>query len=383
MRRTLVLLIVLTLFVCLQLPAQPTDFGKVDSLVGSYADQELFSGAVLVARDGEVYSNGYGMANRSWSISNSADTRFQVASLTKSFTAILVLQLVDQGSISLNDPLSMYLPDYPAQYAADVTVRHLLSHTSGIPSYTNFESWPDTTSRVDVRPANFVNVIAQRELLFPPGTDFSYSNSNYFLLGIIIEKITGMSYGRVLQDRILEPAQMENTGYQFNRMVVERMAEGYERLSNGFYEKAPFQSPSTAYAAGGIYSVVNDLYRWVQLLYADKLLPEDIRNEMMTPGDGNYGYGWVVGGAYPDEVTDFFKAPFTFSSNPQPNEQSYRLVWHWGSNPGFNSLLVRVPGPQWTIIILENQHLMGDPEGTKIYDIAGEIFELLARQSAS
>jgi CubicO group peptidase (beta-lactamase class C family) len=192
-----------------------------------------------------------------------------------------------------------------------------------------------------------------------------------------------MSYGRVLQDRILEPAQMENTGYQFNRMVVERLAEGYERLSNGYYEKAPFQSPSTAYASGGIYSVVDDLYRWVQLLYAGKLLPEEIRNEMMTPGKGNYGYGWVVGEAYPDEVVEFLKTPFTFSSNPQPNEQSYQLVWHWGSNPGFNSLLVRVPGPQWTIIILENQQLMGAPEGTKIYDIAGEIFELLVRQSAS
>lgn len=364
--------------VCLPVSAQPNISSQIDSLLTSYEERDLFSGTVLVARGGEVFSGGYGIANRSWDIPNSPETRFQIASLTKPFTAILILQLMEQGSLSLDDPLFVYLPDFPAEYGADVTIRNLLNHTSGIPNYTNFTSWSDTTSRVDLKPADFLELVASKELLFEPGTDFRYSNSNYYVLGLVIETVTGMSYSRVLEDQILGPGRLENTGYQFNRMVVDQMAEGYERLSSGFYEKAPYQSPSTAYAAGGIYSVVHDLYEWDQLLYGDRLLTETSRTEMLTPGRGNYGYGWVIGDVYTDEVTSFLKAPFNFTSTSRPDQQSYHMMWHWGSNPGFNALLLRVPDQRWTIIILENQELIGDPEGTKIYDIAAEIFSLLA-----
>ncbi|MFH5833801.1 serine hydrolase domain-containing protein [Halalkalibaculum sp. DA384] len=357
--------------------AQPALSQSIDSLVASYEEKDLFSGSILVARSGEVFSAGYGMANRSWDIPNSPETRFRIASLTKPFTAMLVLQLVEQGSLSLDDLIVQYLPDFPAEYVADVTIRHLLSHTSGIPSYTNFTNWVDTTSRVNVQPASFTELIASKELAFEPGTGFRYSNSNYYLLGVIIEKVTGMSYSRVLQEQVLDPGRLGDTGYQFNGMIIEQMAEGYERISSDYYEKAPYQSPSTAYAAGGIYSAVHDLYQWEQLLYSDRLLMEETRQQMMTPREGNYGYGWIAGEAYVDEVARFLKSPFDFSTNSRPEPEPYRLVWHRGSHPGFNSLLVRVPDPRWTIIILENQQLNGDPVGTKIYDIAGEIFSIL------
>lgn len=361
--------------------AQSTLFDQADSLLSIYEEKNLFSGSVLLAREGEVFTDGYGLANRSWEIPNTADTRFQLASLTKPFTATLVLQLAERGNLSLNDPISAYLSDYPSGYAADVTIHELLNHTSGIPNYTDFAAWSDTTSRVDWQPQDFVQIIAERGLEFQPGTRFRYSNSNYYLLGMIIENVTGMSYSRVLQNQITRPGRLERTGYLFNRMVVPRMAEGYERLSNGYYEKAPYHSPSTSYAAGGIFSVVEDLYRWEQLYYNDRLLSEESRTSMMSAGRGNYGYGWVVGASYPDEVTQFLKNPFTFSSNSRPDRQPYQIQWHWGSNPGFNSLLLRVPGEQWTIIILENQQLAGDPEGTNIFDIAGQLFQLLHSES--
>lgn len=358
--------------------SQPTYFDRIDILIASYAEQGLFSGSVLVANNGEVFKKGYGLADRPWNIPNAPQTRFQIASLTKQFTAMLILQLAEQGDLSLNDPISFYLPDYPAAYGADVSIKHLLSHTSGIPSYTAFKNWPDTTSRLDTRPPEFIEYIAARELQFRPGTRFSYSNSNYYLLGIIIEKITAKSYGRVLQEQILDPAYLTNTGYRFNRMIVESMAEGYERLPTGLYEKASYQSPSTAYSVNGIYSTVEDLYKWDQLLYADRLLTQPYREQMFTAQVNNYGYGWIIGSIYADEAKQFFKSPFNYGFMDRLTyQQKYGVNWHWGSNPGFNSLLIRVPGQRWTIIILENQKLLGDPEGTKIFDIAGAIFTIL------
>lgn len=372
-------LVIILLLCCGVRPAegQPTFFDQIDVLVDSYAEQDLFSGSVLVARDGEVYSNGYGMANRSWNQPNTADTRFRVASLTKPFTATLILQLVEQGTLSLNDPLYVHLPEYPAEYGADVTIHHLLNHTSGIPSYTNFTGWADTTSRIEVNPGSFLAHIGSKPLAFEPGTSFQYSNSNYYLLGVIIEKATGMSYSRILEEQILKPGRLTNTGYLFNHMVVDRLAEGYDRLSNGYYEKAPYQSPSTAYAAGGIYSDVNDLYNFSILMNTDRLLGEEYRSRMMTAREHNYGYGWVIGNIRVDDASRFLKSPFTFKTEPTTGSGIYRLLWHWGSNPGYHTLLIHVPEQQWTIVILENQNLVGDPEGTKIFDIAAGILQRL------
>lgn len=351
---------------------------QIDRMAISYADQNFFSGSLLVADDGEVFKKGYGIANQAWEIPNTPQTRFQIASLTKPFTSLLILQMAEDGILSIDDPLFIHLPDFPADYGADITINHLLTHTSGIPNFTDFEDWPDSTSRIETRATEFVKQIAKKELEFDPGTRFSYSNSNYYLLGVIIEKITAKSYGRVLQEQILEPGRLNNSGYRFDRMVVEKMASGYERLTNGIYEKAPFQSPSTAYSASGMYSTVEDLYRWDQLLYTDRLLSERYREEMFTPRRNNYGYGWVIGEIYPDEAGQFFKSPFNYGFvNRMGADNRYRTIWNWGSNPGFNSLLVRIPEERWTIIILENQSLMGDPEGTRIFDMAGEIFQML------
>ncbi|MDX1617635.1 MAG: serine hydrolase domain-containing protein [Balneolaceae bacterium] len=351
---------------------------QIDELVTSYTDLGLFSGSVLVADEGEVFKQGYGLANHSWEIENTPGTRFQIASLTKSFTAVLILQMAESGLLNLEAPLTIYLPDYPADYGADITIRQLLAHTSGIPDYTGFSEWADSTSRIETRPSVFLEHIAGRPLEFEPGTRFGYSNSNYYLLGIVIENVTSKTYGRVLQEQILVPGRLENTGYLFDRMVVDQMASGYERVANGVYEKAPYQSPSTAYSAGGIYSTVEDLYRWDQLLYTDRLLTGASRNRMFSERRSNYGYGWVVGDIYPNDAGKFFKSPFNFGFvERRSGKGNYRTIWHWGSNPGYNALLVRVPENRWTIVILENQSLLGDPEGTRIYDIAGEIYELL------
>lgn len=372
----------LTLTAVPQVSGQSLPATAIDSLMRTYSGDGLFSGSILVSDGQQVFSQGYGLANRSWEITNRADTRYEIASLTKPFTALLVLQIVDEGRLLLKDPLSRYLPEYDHPSAGSITIRQLLTHTSGIPNFTEFEGWQEQLSRMEFRPTGFVSRIAEEELDFEPGSRFSYSNSNYFMLGLIIEKVTGRSYGRVLQEQIVDSAGLGDTGYRFNRLVIDQMATGYERLPNGVFERAPYQNPTTGYAASGIYSTVEDLYRFEQLLYGNQLIPEVYRNMMMSRQEGSYGFGWVISYMSPGEAVDIFSNPFDNRNRPaSTNGNRYRVQWHWGNNPGFNSLLIRFPDRHWSIIILENQTLLGDPEGTRINQIAAQVFGMLAEKS--
>lgn len=310
---------------------------KIDLLMKQYYDYGQFNGSVLVAEKGKViYKKGFGMANMEWAIPNQPDTKFRIGSVTKQFTAALVLQLVQEGKIKLDGKITDYLADYRKDTGDRVTIHQLLNHTSGIPSYTSRPNFLAEVSRNPYSVTDFVKQFASGDFEFEPGSKFSYNNSGYFLLGAIIEKVTGKSYETVLKERILDPLGMTNTGYDHHARILQKRASGYEKTPAG-YVNAAYLDMSLPYAAGSLYSTVEDLYKWDQSLYEDKILSAASKKLMFTPGLGNYGYGLNI------------------SDQPiAKTEQKTRIIGHGGGINGFNSLLSRAVDKTQTVIILDN-----------------------------
>lgn len=313
---------------------------KIESLMKLYYDYGQFNGSVLVADKGKIiYEKGFGMANMEWSIPNQPDTKFRIGSVTKQFTATLILQLVEEGKIKLDGKLSDYLPDYRKDTGERITIHQLLNHTSGIPSYTSNPEFFPKYSRDNYAVTDFVKKFASGDLEFEPGSKFSYNNSAYTILGAIIEKVTGKSYETVLSERIFKPLGMTNSGYDHHATLLPKRASGYQKTSAG-YVNAPYLDMSLPYSAGSIYSTVEDLYKWDQSLYEDKILSAASKKLMFTPGLSNYGYG--VG------ISD------------QPigkTEEKTKIIAHGGGINGFNSLLTRAVDKRQTVILLDNVSL--------------------------
>jgi len=310
---------------------------NIDDLLKAYYDYGQFNGSVLVAEKGKVvYKKGFGMANMEWAIPNQPDTKFRIGSVTKQFTAALVLQLVEEGKIKLDGKLGDYLPDYRKDTGGKITVHQLLNHTSGIPSYTSRADFFPNESRNPYGVADFVKKFASGELEFEPGSKYSYNNSGYFLLGAIIEKVTGKPYETVLRGRIFDPLGMTNTGYDKHVQILQKRAAGYQKTPDGFVN-APYLDMSLPYAAGSMYSTVEDLYKWDQALYENKIISADSKKLMFTPGLSDYGYGFVIADR-PIGKTD----------------QKIKIIQHGGGINGFNSLLTRLVDKQQTIILLDN-----------------------------
>lgn len=296
-----------------------------------------FNGSALVAENGKViYKGGFGMANMEWEIPNAPDTKFRLGSITKQFTAMLTLQLVEQGKIKLDSKISDYLPDYRKDIGEKVTVHHLLTHTSGIPSYTGQPGFFANVSRNPYKVAEFVKSYTSGNLEFEPGTKFAYNNSGYFLLGAIIERLTGKTYEQALKEMILDPLGMKNTGYDDHDTLLAKRASGYARTANG-YTNAAYLDMSIPYAAGSMYSTVEDLYLWDQALYTDKLLTPQTKELMYKPFLRDYAYGWGI-------------ARTSFKVNDQP----VPIITHGGGINGFTTTIVRFPKEKNLIVILDN-----------------------------
>ncbi|MGB4848102.1 MAG: serine hydrolase, partial [Saprospiraceae bacterium] len=313
---------------------------KLDALISAYAEYSQFNGSVLVADKGEIiYKKGFGLANMEWDIPNKPDTKFRLASVTKQFTAMLIVQLASENKIKLDVPISTYLPDYPKKNGDIITIHHLLTHTSGIPNYTSFANYQEIMS-LAYRPEDIVRLFADSTLDFTPGERFQYSNSGYVLLGYIIEQITGKSYEQVLQDKIFTPLKMMNSGYDHNETVIKNRAAGYNQVGNTF-QNANYIDMSVPFSAGGIYSTVEDLYLWDQALYSEKLLPKKYLDLIFTKhipsGQNYYGYGWQIG-----------KMPVGNS------EDQVETISHSGSINGFGTLITRIPSDKSLIVLLNN-----------------------------
>lgn len=310
---------------------------KINEVMVRAHSNKQFNGAVLVAENGKViYKKGFGLANMEWNIPNEPDTKFRLGSITKQFTAMLILQLVEQGKIKLEGKITDYLPEYRKDIGEKVTIHHLLTHTSGIPSYTGLPRFFEDVSRNPFKVNEFVKKYASNDLEFAPGTKWNYNNSGYFLLGAIIEKVTGKSYEQALKENIFDPLGMKNTGYDHYNTIITKRASGYVKTPVG-YQNAPYLDTSIPYAAGSLYSTVEDLYLWDQALYTDKLLPAKLKEVMFQPFLNNYAYGWVIAKA----------------SLGQTDETVPALL-HGGGIHGFNTMLVRLPDKRGLIVLLDN-----------------------------
>lgn len=314
---------------------------KIDALLGQFNAYGQFNGAVLVAENGKViFKKGYGMANFEWDIPNAPDTKFRLGSITKQFTSMLVMQLVEKGMLRLDGKITDYLPDYPKATGDKVTIHHLLTHTSGIPGYTEFPNFFRDMSRDPYTPDAFVKTFADSALLFEPGAKFSYSNSGYFLLGVIIEKVTGKSYEQVLEENIFSPLNMKSSGYDHYNTIIKKRAAGYQKDVGG-YENAPYLDMSIPFSAGSLCSTVEDLYLWDQALYGDKLISGK-NNELLfkpyIPAFGSaYAYGWTVGKAAAGQTQD-----------------SVAVIEHGGGINGFNTLISRMPVEKHLVVLFSN-----------------------------
>jgi CubicO group peptidase (beta-lactamase class C family) len=339
------------------LEALPT---RIDQIMQRRASEGDFSGTVLVARNGRVlYQRAFGFANREWSIPNDLETKFEIGSMTKQFTALLVLQLVNESKIRLDGHISDYLAYYRKDTGTRVTVSQLLSHTSGIPNFITLPGFLDgPASRISYGVRDFAEKYCSGNLHFEPGTRFEYSNSGYFLLGAILEQVSSQSFETLLNHRIFEPLGMKNSGYARGETILLRRAAGYER-SNGDFHNARYYDMSIPFAAGALYSTVGDLFLWDQALYGERLLPARLRDLLFKPNLENYGYGWGI--LIPKQ------------GSPYAGES---LLMHGGAIFGFQSMIQRIIAHREVIVLLDNS------DSPKLLEIALEIRGILATYPA-
>ena len=308
---------------------------RMDQVVHYFADDGLFSGTLLVARgDQIVFHKAYGYANYEWKIPNTLDTRFRIGSLTKQFTAAGILLLEQRGrlekgsEVRVEDRLQKYIPDIPPAWEP-ITLHQLLTHTSGITTYTlRRRAWPNNTP---MDAGKLIAFLRDGPLDFPPGTQMRYDNSGYYLLGAIIEKVSGRSYDDFLRENIFAPFGLNGTGYDHSSRAIPHRASGYDRLGPGDVTNAEFMDMSVPYAAGALYSTTADLFKWQQVLYGNELLDSTELTKMTTPALQEYGYGLFI--------------------NTDHNRKRY---WHTGGINGFRSVLEYFPESKVTVACLSN-----------------------------
>lgn len=314
---------------------------QLDVYLTHLASGGVLSGAVLVAQNGMLFEKGYSLADKDVRIPNTPQTRFRIGSITKQFTAMAILILQERGKLRVQDHICLYIPNCPQDWQA-ITIAHLLTHSSGIPDYTNLPDFVSTWTQA-VTPEELIARFKDEPLDFAPGSVFRYSNSGYALLGYIIERVTGEAYATFLHDAIFAPLQMNNTGYDSQYPALPQHATGYY----ADYSKPDAYDPSVLYAAGALYSTVEDLYVWDQALMRHTLVSQQTLDAMFTvhipcprggPGgcllhtDLGYGYGWFI------------------AAEPQG-----RLIYHVGRIDGYVTYNGFYPKSNLIVVVLGNR----------------------------
>ena len=359
---------------------QSQDLTTVRDYLDSLASKSLFSGVVLIGDDSSIaFEHTAGFSSRNPEIPVDQNDSFQIASITKQFTAALILHLFKEHHLDLKTTIGRFLSWYPNSYKDSVSIHHLLAHQSGIPNYTNLPEWPSIASE-SFEPKDFVSFFAHHPLKFEPGSSFSYSNSNYYLLGLIAESITGQSFQNLLRKYFFDPLAMHNSGTlnQADEPGVN-LAHGYERLQNGVIEPAPSQHYTTAFSVSGIYSTVQDLFKWTNSLMSGKVLSDSLLKLMISSKKNGYGYGVVHSRMIPRNVSERIRHPFS-SPYHSKGYQSISMIWHWGSNPGFNSFLGYLPESKSIIVCLENITQLDSGQETMIPEIVQKIILAFKRE---
>lgn len=311
---------------------------ELDSyLTGQFKNGEP-GAAILIARKGQVfYKKGFGLANLELNVPNTTSSVFQIGSITKLFTALGILQLVEKQKMSLQDSIQKFIPDFPAK-GYTITIEHLLTHTSGLTEFLNLDHPDSFALRRDFEPIEIIHFFMNEPLDFVPGTKSSYTNSGYFLMGYIIEVVSGVPYKKYVQDSIFKPSEMTQTYYGDNSQVIPYRASSYFKEGENF-RNGEYISMTIPHAAGALLSTVEDMFKWHQALYQNKLISRDLLNASTTAyrledgTAGDFGYGWFI--------------------NPVEVQGSHTLL-HPGGISGFSSLIMYLPKEEVLVVLLAN-----------------------------
>jgi CubicO group peptidase (beta-lactamase class C family) len=315
---------------------------RMDQVVQSYVITSRFMGSVEVVRDGKVLlEKGYGSADLEWEIPNSPSSKFRLGSVTKQFTAACILLLEERGKLSVDDPVKKHMPDAPAAWDK-VTIFNLLTHTSGIPSFTGFPDYRSTEATPST-PEQLVARFRDKPLEFAPGEKWNYSNSGYVLLGYLLEKVSGQKYADFVQENIFKPLGMTDSGYDSNSAVISHRASGYSPSPKGPVN-AGYIDMSIPFSAGALYSTTGDLVRWEQGLFGGKVLKPASLQKMTTPFKSDYAFGLAV-----------------HTTNGR------KVIDHGGGIEGFNTHLAYYPESKVIVVVL------GNLQGTAPGEIATKI----------
>jgi len=313
---------------------------KIVNWLFEHVIKEGYPGAaLLVAQNGRIlYQSGYGYADIGNRVRITPETKFRIGSVTKPFTAAAILKLQEDGKLRVSDKLSQYYPDFPR--GDEITLYHLLTHTSGLANYTNQPDFLKTVM-TETAPAAIVESIKKDKPDFDPGAKWEYCNSGYFLLGCIVEKVSGKSLEAFFQETFFDPLGMKNTGVHHWNRILEHEATGYSYLG-GKIQRSLDWDMSWAGGAGALYSTVGDLYRWNDALFNGKVLtpasleaaftPARLKDGTVAPAAGQgYGFGWIIG-----------------------KLRGLRLIAHDGGLHGFVSYLMQLPDQKFTVVVLAN-----------------------------
>ena len=314
---------------------------KADELLTAYHKQGKFTGTVLIAKEGRIlFEKGYGFADLDNQVANTPTTEFRIGSLSKPFTATLILQLQERGKLNIKDPVQNYIPGYPE--GDSITIEHLLNHTSGIKSLTSmkeyYEKWMAQPATLDQTIEHFKN----EPLNFTPGSRFEYSNSNYILLSRIAEKASGLSFSTLLQTSIIQKLKLRQSGLDQNDRLSKTKAIGYATTPTDSFAVARYNDMSVLSGAGALYSTARDLYAWDRAWAGTELLSETSKKLMFTPAHKNYGLCWEI---------------------EQVNGRT--IISHSGSIDGYLSNYMRFPDQDVCIIFLANYFQSKGPQISK------------------
>jgi CubicO group peptidase (beta-lactamase class C family) len=319
--------------------AQQTDHKNLTSEFDKLLSAQFKPGdpgaTVLVAKKGQIiYKKAFGMANLELNTPMQADNVFWIASIGKQFTAVAILQLMEQGKLNLQDEITRFIPDYPTQ-GNKITIEHLLTHTSGIHNFSGMKD-PEKKLALDCTPTEVIDFFKNRPMRFSPGSKWEYSNSGYFLLGYIIEKITGKPYSEYLENNFFKPLGMSNSLYANDTRIIKNRVGAYSFGNNGFENSKP-RNITHVYSAGAIQSTMEDFFKWHEAVHTYKLaknesLEKAFTRYRLTDGkETDYGYGWRLGYVY---------------ESPS--------IWHGGQITGFGTMEIYLPKEDVFVVVFTN-----------------------------
>lgn len=308
---------------------------QFDKMLSAHFNPDETGATVLISKKGKViYHKAFGMANLELLVPMDTDHVFWLASIGKQFTAVSILQLVDQGKLKLQDEITRFIPDYPTQ-GNKITIEHLLTHTSGIHNFSGIQD-PEKKLAYDCSPEEVIDFFKNLPMRFVPGTNWEYSNSGYFLLGYIIEKITGKTYGEYIEENIFKPLGMNNSYFANNKKIIKNRVGAYSPGNQG-YENARYLNETHIYAAGAIQTTVSDFFKWHEAVHAYKLVKKETMDKAFVRyllSDGkevDYGYGWKLGHLYQSPT-----------------------IWHGGGIEGYGTMEIYLPKEDVFVVIFTN-----------------------------